>query len=90
MGSRGRLSSADSRITDSDKHYYVGRVVRDTMNDDKEFPGEIGVGWMPGRKRPALWVRNGGAVRVLAFFNNQEAMNEYLSYEPTFIPRIFI
>lgn len=41
----------------------------------------IGVGSLPGRKRPALWVERGVRVEPLAYFRDRTAMETFLSLQ---------
>ena len=43
---------------------------------------QIGVGVLPGHKRPALWVAREGEVRVLAWFRDRAAMEEFVTWKP--------
>ncbi len=43
------------------------------------------VGGLPGRKRKGLFVEEGCEIRVLAYFQSEEAMQEFLSFEPRYL-----
>lgn len=43
---------------------------------------QLGVGRLPGRKRPAIWVQRDGRVTVLAYFQSESALAEFLSWKP--------
>lgn len=50
---------------------------------EPELPSSpIGVGLLPGRKRPVLWEERDNTIVPLAYFVDREAMERYLAYNP--------
>jgi hypothetical protein len=44
----------------------------------------LGVGYLSGRKNPCMYVKRGVEIRILATFKSEEAMREFLSYNPKY------
>ena len=44
----------------------------------------LGVGHLPNRKNPCMYVKRGSVIHVLATFKSEEAMREFLSYNPKY------